>query len=187
MTEPILQDMNGEFTKVQDWLKREMTSLRTGRASPALVENVNVAVSSYGASMPLNQLATITAPDARMLVVNPWDKGTLQDIERAIQASGLGLNPSNDGQIIRVPIPALTGERRKEMVKSLGKMLEEARVRARSVRRDTNDLLKMMETDKDITEDELKRALEKVQKATDEAIKQLEALAAVKEKEVLEV
>lgn len=187
MVDSILDDMNGEFSKAQDWLKREMSALRTGRASPALVENVTVAVSSYGASMPLNQLATITAPDARMLVVNPWDKGTLQDIERAIQSSGLGLNPSNDGQIIRVPIPALTGERRKEMVKSLGKMLEEAKVRARAVRRDNNELLKMMESDKEITEDELKRALDKVQKATDETIKQLDVLAAAKEKEVLEV
>jgi ribosome recycling factor len=121
-----------------------------------------------------------------MLVVNPWDKATIHDIEKAIQASGLGLNPSNDGQIIRVPIPALTADRRKGLVKQVGEKLEESRVRARTVRREYNEIFKGMENDKEITEDESKRYVEKVQSSTDTAIADLSAMATAKEKEVLE-
>jgi ribosome recycling factor len=178
--------MNDDFEKVVDAFKKELTSVRTGRASPALIESLQVNVASYGAQMPLNQLSSISAPDARLLVVNPWDKGTLNDIEKAIKASGLGFNPSNDGQLIRVPIPALTSERRKEMVRLVGRMTEESRVRARAVRRDYNELFKSLEADKDITQDDLKRYLDQVQKTTDEIIKKVEDLALIKEKEVLE-
>ena len=187
MVEEYLQAMADDFEKVLESFKKDLTAIRTGRATPALVENVSVMVTSYATTMPLNQLATITAPEARMLVINPWDKGTIKDIEKGIQASGLGLNASNDGVIIRVPIPPLTGERRKEMVRSVGKMTEDARVRARGVRREYNDTFKSMENDKEITQDELKRLNDVVQKATDDAIKRLESVAAEKEKEVLEV
>lgn len=187
MSDEYLQAMYDDFEKAVGAFKRDLATIRTGRASPALIEGVVVNVSSYGAVMPLNQLSSISAPDARLLVVNPWDKGTIGDIEKAIQSSGLGLNPSNDGQIVRVPIPALTTERRKEMVKLVGKMTEEGRVRARGVRRDYNELFKSLEADKEITQDDLKRYLEQVQKSTDENIKKIEELAAAKEKEVLEV
>jgi ribosome recycling factor len=176
MSAEYLDAMKEDFAKVEASLRRDLQTIRTGRASPQLLENVMVEVASYGAAMPLNQLGSITAPDARLLVVNPWDKSTLKDIERGIVAAGLGLNPSNDGQIVRIPIP----------VKMLGKHLEEARVRARGVRREYNDIFKELEAGKEVTEDELKQLLEKVQKATDAAIALLEGLAAAKEKEVLE-
>lgn len=187
MSDEYLSAMNDDFSKVVDAFKRELASIRTGRASPALIEHLQVEVKSYGTAMPLNQLGSVSAPDARLLVVNPWDKGTLRDIKEAIANAGIGLNPSDDGQVIRVPIPALTTERRKEMVKQVGKMTEEARVKARGVRRDYNELFKGLLDDKEITEDDLKRTLEKVQKSTDEIVKKLEDLAAAKEKEVLEV
>ena len=187
MSDEYLDAMNEDFGKTVDAFQKELTSIRTGRASPQLIEGVAVNVATYGAVMPLNQLATISAPDARLLVVNPWDKGTISDIEKGIMSSGLGLNPSNDGQIIRVPIPALTGDRRKEMVKQVGKLTEEYRVRARGVRREYNDIFKDLEASKDIGQDDLKRVLDLVQKATDEAIRKLDEQAAAKEKEVLEV
>jgi len=187
MSDEYVSAMNDDFEKVSDAFKRELASIRTGRASPTLIEHVQVEVASYGATMPLNQLGSVSAPDARLLVVNPWDKGTLRDIKNAIQNAGLGLNPSDDGQIIRVPIPSLTVERRREMVKKVGIMTEEARVRARGVRRDYNELFKSLEADKEITQDDLKRYLELVQKATDDNVKKLEDLAAAKEKEVMEV
>lgn len=186
MTSEYIDAMNEDFAKVDSHLERELTTVRTGRASPQILENLQVEVASYGAKMPVNQLATISAPDARMLVVNPWDKGTIPDIERGIAVSGLNLNPSNDGQIIRVPIPALTGERRKQLVRQVGQMLESARVRARGVRKEYNDIFRELESEKEISEDELKRLLEQVQKGTDSSVKRLEAAAAAKEQEVLD-
>jgi ribosome recycling factor len=187
MIDEYIEAMNDDFAGVTTHLRKELSSIRTGRATPQLLENINVPVSSYGSSMPMNQLATITAPDARSLVVNAWDKTTLADIERAISLANMGLNPSNDGQIIRVPVPALTGERRKELVKKCGAFCEEARIRGRGVRKEYNDTFKKMETDKEITEDDLKRALELVQSATDENMKVLAEVAAGKEQEVLDV
>lgn len=186
MSDEYLSAMHEDHEKVVSGLKRELSTIRTGRATPQMLENVHVEVRSYGASMPLNQLASISAPDARMLVLNPWDKSTIPDIEKGIQSAGMGLNPSNDGQIVRVPIPALTMERRKDMVRQLGKMVEEARVRARAVRREYNDLYKELEDGKEITEDELKRALTKVQEGTDATIKLLDSMAAEKEREVMD-
>lgn len=186
MSDEYIQSMVDDFDKVVAAFKRELGTLRTGRATPALIEGIQVNVASYGSAMPLKQLASISAPDARLLVVNPWDKGTMSDIEKAIQSSGLGLNPGNDGQIIRVPIPALTTERRKDLVKMAGKMTEESRVKARGVRREYNELFKELQDSKDITEDDLKRYLEQVQKTTDEVVSKLEAMATAKEKEVLE-
>jgi ribosome recycling factor len=180
MSDEYLSAMRDDFKKVTDDFKRDLATIRTGRATPQLLDAVQVQVQSYGATMPLNQLASIS-------VVNPWDKGTLADIEKAIQSSGLGFNPMSDGQIIRVPIPALTGERRQEMVKSVKKLLEDHRVAARHVRREYNELFKDLKNSRDITEDELKTNLEIVQKATDDAITALEKIGADKEKEVLEV
>ncbi len=186
MTNEYLDAMADDFDKVEAALVRELTSVRTGRASPQILENLHVDVASYGAKMPINQLATITAPDARLLVLNPWDKGTIPDIEKGIAVSGLNLNPSNDGQIIRVPIPALTGERRKQLVKQVGQMLEAGKVRARSVRREYNDIFKELEASKEISEDDLRRLLDQVQKSTDASVAKLETLASEKEKEVLD-
>jgi ribosome recycling factor len=186
MSDEYLNAMRDDFGKVTAAFKRELTTIRTGRASPQILENVQVLVASYGATMPLNQLASIQAPDARLLVLNPWDKSTIADIERGITMANLGLNPSNDGQIVRVPIPPLTQERRKEMVRNVGRLTEEARVRARGVRRDYLDIFKELEAEKEISEDDLKRYQEKVQTATDASVKELETLAAEKEREVLD-
>jgi ribosome recycling factor len=134
----------------------------------------------------MKELASISVGDARLLVVNPWDKGTIADIERGIQAAGLGLNPSNDGTIIRVPIPPLTGERRQNLVKQVRKLLEEARVRARHVRKEYNDIFKELQNDKEISEDELKRLQGKVQEGIDACTKSLQGIADEKEKEVME-
>ena len=185
--EEYLKEVSADMEKGLEQLRRELSGVRTGRATPALIEFVQVHVSSYGSTMPLKQLGSIGAPDARLLIVNPWDKGTLADIDKAIRSAGLGLNPTSDGQVLRVPIPALTGDRRKDLVKQVHKISEDARIRVRNVRREYNELFKGMHDDKDITEDELKRALEKVQQATDSYIKKVDEAADKKEKEVLEV
>ncbi len=179
--------MGEDFDRAIEALKKNLSTIRTGRASPQLLDSVQVMVSSYGANMPLKQLANISAPDARMLVVNPWDKNTLKDIEKAILSSGLGLNPSSDGQIIRLPIPPLTGERRRELGRLVRKMNEDGRIRARQIRKEYNDIFKEMESDKDISADELKRQLDVVQEATNAAVKKMEAISAEKEQEVQEV
>ena len=187
MSDEYLAAMDDDFKKVVSGFEKELTAIRTGRATPQLLENVNVNVATYGSSMPLNQLASISAPDARLLVVNPWDKGTIGDIEKAIISAGLGLNPSNDGQIVRVPIPALTTERRQDLVKTVKKLTEDARVRARHVRREYNDIFKELEADGEVAKDDLDRLLKKVQDSTDTIIARLDAIATAKEKEVLEV
>lgn len=182
-----LDSLKGDMEKALESFRKDLNTVRTGRATPALLDSVQVHVASYGVTMPINQLATVTAPDPRLLLVNPWDKGTLSDIDRAISSSGLGLNPNSDGNVIRVPIPALTGERRQDLCKMVKKHAEEARVRLRLVRREYNELFKEMEDEKEITEDELKNALDQVQKRTDEFVAKVDAQAAQKEKEVLEV
>jgi len=185
--EEYIGQMEEDFEKAVDGLKREFSTIRTGRASPQLLDSVQVNVAAYGTTMPLNQLAGVSAPDARLLVINPWDKSTLKDVEKAIMASSLGLTPSSDGQVIRLQIPPLTGERRQELVRLVRKITEDARVRARHVRREYNDIFKELESDKDISQDELKRLLERVQDKTNETIKTLDSVAAAKEEEVLEV
>lgn len=187
MTDEYLDAMGEDFKKALAAFEKDLGSVRTGQASPQILDSVQVHVASYGSSMPLKQLAKISAPDARMLTVNPWDKGTIKDIEKAILSSGLGLNPSSDGQLIRLPIPPLTGERRQQLVRLVRKMAESGRVRIRQIRREYNDIFKEMESDKDISQDELKRLLDVVQTGTNDAIKQLDGIAAAKEKEVLEV
>lgn len=185
--EEYLEAMADDMQKALDALDRELAKVRTGRATPKLVDGVQVLVQSYGATMPINQLATITAPDARLLVVTPWDKSTIPDIERGIVAAGLGLNPSNDGQLIRIPVPPLTAERRQELVRLVRKLGEDCRIALRHVRRDYNEIFKQAEKDGEISEDDSRRLLQQVQEATDAAVKKVDQKVATKETEVEEV
>jgi ribosome recycling factor len=164
-------------------LKHDLAGLRTGRASTALLDPVHVEV--YGASMPLNQVATVSTPEARMLSVQVWDRSNVGPVEKAIRSAGLGLNPITDGQMIRLPIPELTEERRKELAKLVGQYAEKARIAVRNVRRDGMDHLKTDEKKHEISEDERKRLEHEVQKMTDETISEIDEAAATKEKEIL--
>ena len=166
-------------------LRREFAGVRTGKASPGLLDTVRV--EAYGSVMPLNQVGTVTAPEARMLVVQPWDKGLLKAIEKGLRESDLGLNPSNDGALIRIPIPPLTEERRREYVKLLHKLTEEARVAVRNVRRDANDEVKQRQKDEGLSEDEIRREQGEVQKLTDSYIAKIDELMKHKEAEIMEV
>lgn len=182
-----LEAMEEDMAGVAGSLQKALAKVRTGRATPKLLDGLQVEVASYGAVMPINQLATVQAPDARLLVVTPWDKSTLTDIERSIVAAGLGLNPSNDGQVIRVPVPALTQERRRELVKQVRRAGEDSKVRLRHVRREYNDIFKNGEKDGDISEDENRRLQGLVQESTDQHIQNLSKMVDEKEAEVLEV
>jgi ribosome recycling factor len=179
-----LDDARSEMAGVTENLKQQLGKVRTGRATPKLIESVQVTVASYGATMPMNQLATIQAPDARLLVVSPWDKTTLNDIERGIIAAGLGLNPMNDGQVIRVPVPPLTAERRNDLIRGVRATAEDAKVGVRRVRQEYNELFKTGEKDGDVSEDDLRRLLAKVQELTDQAVKAVDDLANAKIEEV---
>jgi|SRR5690554_4493017 ribosome recycling factor len=165
--------------------KKAFAAIRTGRANPALLDRI--VVSYYGTPTPLNQMASISVPEPRLLVVTPWDKTAIKDVEKAILASDLGLVPSNDGTVIRIAIPTLTEERRKELVRVVRKDAEDYRVAVRNIRRDLNDDLKKMEKDGDISEDTLHRVLEKVQELTNDFIKQIDELLEAKEKEIMEI
>jgi ribosome recycling factor len=164
-------------------LKSDLSGLRTGRAHTALLDPVTVEV--YGAQMPLNQVASVSAPEARMLTVQVWDKSNVGPVDKAIRSAGLGLNPIVDGQMLRLPIPEMTQERRKELSKLAGKYAEAARIAVRNVRRDGMDNLKVDENKKEISEDDRKRSETEVQKLTDATIAELDAAAAAKEKEIL--
>jgi ribosome recycling factor len=168
---------------VEDF-RREMAATRTGRANVHMLDTVSV--DYYGSQMPLNQIATIHAPEPQMITVTPFDPSSLGAIEKSIRSGDLGLNPMNDGKLIRVPIPALTEERRKEMVKHLHRILEEHRTAIRNIRRDGNDAIKKAAKDKKINEDDEKRSLDEIQKLTDDEIKKMEEMSKTKEKEVLE-
>jgi len=163
----------------------ELNKIRTGRATPALLDTVKVEY--YGQKVPLNQVATVSAPEPRMIVVQPWEKNMLGPIEKEILKADLGLNPSNDGTLIRVPIPQLSEERRKDLVKLVHKFAEEARIAVRNVRRDVNDHLKKMEKNHEISEDELSVALEDIQNLTDDHTKKIDEIMKGKEEEVMEV
>jgi len=169
---------------VEDF-RKEMAAVRTGRASVHMLDGVQA--EAYGTLMPLNQLATVHAPEAQLITVTPYDPSTLGAIEKSIRNADLGLNPMNDGKIVRVPVPALTEERRRDMVKHLHKILEEHRTAIRNIRRDGNDLVKKTMKDKKITEDDERRALEELQKLTDDEIKKMEEMSKSKEKEVMSV
>ena len=165
--------------------KHEFGSLRTGRASPALLEQIRV--DYYGTPTPVNQLATITVPEPRLLVIQPWDKKFVKDVERAILKSELGLVPSSDGVHVRVPIPSLTEERRKELVKVAHRHAEEGRVAVRNIRREAKEMLEELEEAGDVSEDDSERGLEELQKLTDKAVADIDALLAAKDKEIMEV
>jgi ribosome recycling factor len=164
-------------------LKHELAGLRTGRASTALLDPIHVEV--YGANMPLNQVATVSVPEPRLLTVQVWDRSNVQPVEKAIRAANLGLNPITDGQLIRLPIPDMTEERRKELAKLVGQYAEKAKVAVRNVRRDGMEHLKSDEKKHGISEDERKRLEHEVQKLTDDTIKEIDEAAATKEKEIL--
>lgn len=164
-------------------LKKDLARVRAGRANPAILDEVKV--DSYGTQMPLNQVATVSVADARLLVVKPFDRNNIAAIERAINNSQLGLNPNNDGMVVRIPIPALTEERRKDLVKQAHSAGEEAKIAVRQARRDANDMLKKAEKDKEISEDDLKRGLDNIQEATDASVKEIDDVVKKKETEIM--
>jgi ribosome recycling factor len=185
MIEDVLADADRRMDKSVEAARHEFTTIRTGRASIALLDRIQV--SAYGIKMPVNQVATVSVPEPRMLSITPFDKGTLKDIERAIQESDLGLTPSNDGQMIRLPIPQLTEERRKELVKQVRHMAEEGRVAARNIRRDAIHHLKELEKAGDVGADDVHRAEERLQKLTDQHTAAIDAALKAKEAEIMEV
>ncbi|WP_443089765.1 ribosome recycling factor [Virgibacillus sp. MG-45] len=177
--------MRDKMEQAVQAFSRSLATVRAGRANPSLLDSVYV--DYYGASTPLNQLATVSAPEARLLVITPYDKTAVGEIEKAIQKADLGLSPSSDGNVIRINIPPLTEERRKDLVKVVGKYAEEARVQIRNIRRDANDRLKKLEKDSEITEDELRQSQDDVQKETDNFTGKIDQLAKTKENEIMEV
>jgi ribosome recycling factor len=186
---PVLKDIQQQLKtrmeKAVDDFRANLASTRTGRASVHMLDQIKVPY--YGSDMPLNQVAQVTAPDANMITVQPWDPSILGDIEKALRASDLGFNPQNDGKIIRIPVPPMTEERRREVVKHLNKTLEDHRTAVRNIRRDGNDLIKKAAKDKKISEDEEKRSLEEIQKLTDDEIRRMEEMCRNKEREVLQI
>jgi len=185
MSDVVFQEAQQRMNSAVEALRREFGKLRVGKATPSLLDGI--VAEAYGSATPINQLATIGTPEPRLLVVQPWDKNLIGPIEKAIRASDLGLNPANDGQVIRVPIPALTEERRKELVKIAKNYAEEGRVSVRNIRRDANDSLKKQQKSGDLTEDEEKRAHDRIQELTDKFVKEIDENLTGKEKEILEI
>lgn len=185
MANELLSSGEDRMKKAVQNLTKELSTLRAGRANPSLLEKIQI--DYYGAPTPLNQLASISVPEARLLVVQPYDKSVIDEIEKAILKSDLGLTPSNDGDVIRISIPPLTEERRAELVKLVKKYAEENKVAVRNIRRDINDDLKKSEKNGEITEDELRRLTDEVQKLTDKYIAQIDKIVDEKEKEIMEV
>jgi ribosome recycling factor len=185
MTADLFDDAERRMKKAIEVLKQDLGGIRTGRASAALVERIQVEY--YGSPTPLNQVASISAPEARLLVIQPWDRKLLTDIEKAIQKSDLGINPNNDGQVIRLNIPPMNEERRRDLVKSLHKKLDEHKVAVRNIRRDIHDKLRDREKKKEVSEDELKRSTDRLQKLTDRYIDEMDKIGKTKEQEILEV
>jgi ribosome recycling factor len=185
MLELVYGDAEERMEKVINAFQRELATLRAGRATPALLDRIEV--DYYGTVTPLNQLAGVSAPESRLLVIQPWDKQSLGDIEKAILKSDLGLTPTSDGNIIRLAIPQLTEERRKELVKLVRKKAEEGKVSIRNIRRDANEEIKQLEKSSDITEDERRRAQDKIQEITDKKIVEIDEVTTAKEKEMMEV
>lgn len=185
MTADIFDDAERRMKKAVEVLRQDLAAIRTGRASSALVERIQV--DYYGAPTPINQVAQISVPEARLIVIQPYERRLLADIEKAIQKSDLGINPNNDGQVIRLNIPPLNEERRRDMVKVLHKKLDEHKVAVRNIRRDTQDKLQDREKKKEISEDELKRSKDRLQKLTDKYIDEMDKVGKTKEHEILEV
>ncbi|MFO7713893.1 ribosome recycling factor [Desulfosarcina sp.] len=184
MIESTLQETKDRMGKTIDDLKHELTRVRTGRASLSLLDGIRV--DYYGTQTQLNQMASLSVPESRLIVIQPWDVSAIKEIEKAILKSDLGLTPSSDGKLVRISIPPLTEERRKELVKVVGKMCEEHKIAARNIRRDSNELLKSFKKDGDISEDEAFKAQDSVQKITDEYITKIDEIYKKKEKEILE-
>ena len=180
----ILKDAKERMKKAVKVVEDELKGVRTGRASPSILQGIKVEY--YGTKVPINQVASITVPQPDLLVVHPWDKSVLPEIEKAIRASDLGLNPSNDGNVIRIPIPPLTEERRKELVKLVRKMAEEGRVAIRNIRRDANEKVRRLKKDGEISEDDAMRLEKEIQKLTDEYIEKIDEVLEHKEKEIME-
>lgn len=185
MVKDTLAQAETKMKKSVDALRHHLGAIRTGRASPALVEHIHVEY--YGSEMPLNQLANVSVPEPRMLVIQPWDQGAIKAIEKAIQHSELGINPTNDGRIIRLGIPPLTEQRRRDLTKLVKKEVEESKIALRNLRRDAQNDLKKLETYKQISSDELKRAQERLQELTDRYTREMDQVGATKEAEVMEV
>ena len=185
MPKQLIAKMEGNMSKAVQAYSRELASIRAGRANASLLDKINV--DYYGVPTPINQLASISVPEARLLVVQPYDKSSIGDIEKAILKSDLGVTPNNDGELLRIVIPQLTEERRKELVKLVKKEAENAKVAIRNIRRDGNDELKKLEKNGDITEDELHSYGDDIQALTDKHIKEIDAIAAEKEEEIREV
>jgi ribosome recycling factor len=186
---PALKELSVDLKRRMDQavtgFQSNMASVRTGRASAHMLDSVKV--DYYGTHTPISQLAQVSAPEAQLILIQPWDPSVLAEIDKALRAADLGFNPQSDGKIIRVPVPPMTEERRRDVVKHLNKVLEEHRTAIRNVRRDGNDAVKKLAKDKKISEDEEKRALEEVQKMTDEEIRRMEELSRKKEAEVMQV
>jgi ribosome recycling factor len=185
MVNDVMKDLQGSIEKAIDAFRRDLTKVRTGRANVAILDGVKV--DYYGTPTPLNQVASVNVPDARLITIKPWEKTLIPEIEKSIRAAQLGLNPNSDGEIVRVPMPPLTEERRKDLVKMVKKMAEEAKVALRAHRRDANEMLKSFLKDKTITEDEEKGGLKKVQDATDASVTKVDEITAKKEAEIMEV
>jgi len=185
MKESIFQNMKDEMEKTIASMEKSLGRVRTGRASISLLDGIKV--DYYGTPTPINQVATLSIPESRLIVISPWDASVIGAIEKAIQKSDLGLMPANDGKIIRLAIPQLTEERRKELVKVVKKMAEEGKIKLRNVRRDSNEELKSLKKNNKVTEDELFSAQEEVQKLTDQNIEKIDKITAVKEKEIMEL
>lgn len=185
MINRILQDSEDRMKKCVAAFKRELATIRTGKATTALLDSVRV--ECYGQVMPLNQVASISIPEPRMILVQPWDRSIVSNVEKAIHKADIGLVPNTDGNVIRVPIPPLTEERRKELVKVVRKQAEDARVAIRNVRRDANEALKKAQKDGEISEDESRKAVDKVQQLTDKYIGEVEEALKQKETEIMEV
>ena len=179
----VIKDLEARMQTAVDLLAREFSGVRTGRANTALLDGVRV--EAYGTQTPVNQLASLSVPDPKTLVIQPWDASQIPAIEKAILKSDLGLTPSNDGKVIRLPMPALTEERRKQLAKTVGKLAEEARVAVRNVRRDANERLKVLAKDKTVSQDEERRGHDQIQKGTDKFIAKVDELTKKKEQEIL--
>lgn len=185
MTKEVMDQTKENMDKAHSAYSRQLASIRAGRASASILDRINVIY--YGAPTPLNQMAGVSVPEPRLLVIQPYDKTTITDIEKAIMKSDIGITPSNDGSVIRLAVPALTEDRRKELVKDVKREAEDAKVVIRNIRRESNDELKKLEKDSEITEDELRRYNDQVQKLTDDFIEKIDQTAKDKENEILEI
>lgn len=185
MVNDVIKDLQLSIEKALESYKRDLTKVRTGRANAAILDGVRV--DYYGTPTPLNQVGSVNVPDPRLITVKPWEKNLIPEIEKAIRSAQLGLNPSSDGEIVRVPMPALTEERRKDLVKVVKKMTEDGKIALRNARRDANETLKELLKEKQITEDEEKAGLKRVQETTDAGVAKVDDLLGKKEKEIMEV